>query len=198
MLIAVDIDEVLADTLNHFIFLYNQKFSTSFKKDDFYTFNWWEILGLNKEEFKEFFAKIVAQGFFSKLAVISGAEKSIKKLHKEHKLVLVTARPRIVEVDTKTWLDKYFPDIFSKVYFTREVILGPIIKDKDEVCQEIGADLIIEDEFDFAENCVEKNIPVLLLDKPWNRKHQVSPCMKRVYSWEEILNKINIINRNKK
>jgi uncharacterized HAD superfamily protein len=191
MLIAIDIDEVLADTLNHFIFLYNQKFKTSFKRDDFYTFNWWEVLGLTKEEFKKVFTQIVGQGFFSELATIAGAKEGVKRLQKKHELAVVTSRPRIVSAATKAWLDKHFPDVFSKVYFTREVILGPNIKDKDEICQEIGADLIIEDEFEFAEDCAQENILVLLFDNPWNREFKIPSYMTRVYSWENILNKIN-------
>jgi len=191
MLIAIDIDEVLADTLNHFIFLYNQKFKTSFKRDDFYTFDWCEVLGLTKEEFKKVFTQIVGQGFFSELATITGAKEGVKKLQKKHKLVVVTGRPKIVSATTSAWLDKHFPDVFSKVYFTSEVLLGSNIKDKDEICQEIGANLIIEDDLDTAKDCVKNDILALLFDKPWNRKLRASSYIKRVYSWEDILNKIN-------
>jgi uncharacterized HAD superfamily protein len=197
MIIAVDIDEVLADTLNHFIFLYNQKFKTSFQRDDFYNFNWWEILGLAREEFVEIFTRMVTQGFFSELAVIAGARKGIRSLQEKYQLVIVTGRPKIVAAETRAWLDKHFPKAFTRIYFTREVVMGPILRDKDEICQILGVDLIIEDEFDFAENCAEKNIPVLLFNKPWNRKDQVPSRITRVYSWEDILKEIKNINKNK-
>ena len=197
MLIAIDIDEVLADTLNHFIFLYNQKFKTSFKRDDFYTFDWWEVLGLEKDRFKAIYEKMVAQGFFQNIQTIKGAQDGVKELQKDYSLAIVTGRPKSMTEITKAWLAKNFAGSFSQFYFTKEVILGPNKKPKHDICQQIGAKVILEDEFEFAEDCAQGHIQVLLFDNPWNRAFKMPSYMIRVYSWEDILDKINSFSKNK-
>jgi len=48
--LAVDIDETIVYLLGHFLDYYNDKYGTDFSEDDFFSYRWWEVLGIKKEQ----------------------------------------------------------------------------------------------------------------------------------------------------
>ena len=49
-----------------------------------------------------------------------------------------------------------------------------------------GYDVAIEDSPSMATHLADRGVPVLLLDRPWNRRAQLPSGVKRVHSWGEI------------
>lgn len=50
MIIAIDVDEVLATLLNPVIDYHNDMYNTSLTREKFQSYNWWETWGGTKEE----------------------------------------------------------------------------------------------------------------------------------------------------
>lgn len=64
-------------------------------------------------------------------------------------------------------------------------------KSKAEICKEIQADILIEDNLKYAQQVAQAGIKVLLFDYPWNQSSNLNPLIIRVCGWKEALNFIN-------
>ena len=190
MLIAVDIDEVLAETVSAFVKKYNKIYQSNLKRSGFYTFDWWKVLGISFEEFKKRYEKMIEDGFFEDLKPKSGALEGVKTLEDKYALIAVTARPRSLAATTEEWLEKYFPHSFLGVEYTRKEPLSPEIESKFSICHRRNASILIEDDLEYAEDCAENGVRVLLFDAPWNQHLKETARLVRVYSWPEIVREL--------
>lgn len=191
MIIAIDLDEILADTTPALIRYHNDTYATSYAIEDFVSYEWWNVWGGTREESVRKFMDFVKSPYFQEVGPIVGSEKAIQQLKKEHILHIVTSRQLQLQQETKKWVEKYFPKMFHGLHVTNHAqwALSGRTRSKIEVCQELGTELLIEDSLVYAKECEEDEIPVLLLDYPWNRG-EIPKNTKRVYSWEEILQNI--------
>ena len=183
MIIAIDLDDVLAKSLPSFIDFHNRNYKTNLKIDDFKKFFLAEIIALSREEEMKRVELFDESRDFDEIPPMEGAQEAVSKLGKTHELVIVTSRPQKQERRTLDWVKKNFPEI-RKVLFIRQEYSGHS-KTKAEVCTEIGAEVLIEDKPDYAEQCVEKGIKVLLFDYPYNRSTE-HKNITRVKSWKEV------------
>ena len=190
MRIAIDIDDVLADTLNSFIARYGSLYGIKLKRDQFITYNWRDPLGLTHGEFSERFLSMVEDGLFDNLEPMAGAAEAVGKLKNSHDLSAVTSRPIFLAGVTEKWLEKHFGSAFGNVFYTRDVPFGPEIKSKYRICQEIKAAVLVEDYFEFAADCAANGIKVYLFDAPWNRAIAKQKNVTRVGSWPELMEKL--------
>ncbi|HLD15215.1 MAG TPA: hypothetical protein VJB94_01410 [Candidatus Nanoarchaeia archaeon] len=91
---------------------------------------------------------------------------------------------------TEQWIDRHFYGIFSDV-----ILLDNYSKhhsnhtSKFDICRIYGADTIIEDSLETAEDCSSKGMKTLLLDYPWNQNSRDARII-RVKNWDEILKQI--------
>ena len=190
MKIAIDLDEILCEFLEGLIKYYNQRFKTSYKKEDFFSYNFWEVWGGDVER-----AKKIAQDFYDsdmmdEVLPVDGAIEGFKKISQNNKKIyIITSRHFSWRSKTEKWLAKYLDGYVKEIIFTSDFYKEA--KNKDEVCKEKNIKLIIEDNFDYARECANKGIKVILLDKPWNQKLARQENITRVNSWQEILAQIN-------
>jgi uncharacterized HAD superfamily protein len=194
MIIAIDIDDVLADTLNYFINYYNNLYKKNFSRKDFYIYHWWKILGLSKEEFLKIFYQFVAENNFKKFSPMRGAQSAINRIKKEHYLIVVTGRENNLVDATEYWLNRHFPNVFQEIYYTASMLEKKMEAiSKTGACWQGGADLMIDDQFLFAKDCATSGLRTLLFDSPWNKNAVLPENMYRVKSWPEIIRKIKNI-----
>jgi uncharacterized HAD superfamily protein len=114
------------------------------------------------------------------------AIEAIRILSKHHDLHVVTGRADFLSKATEDMLTQYFPDIFQSVectnFFTKSS------RSKAQVCEELGADLLIDDHIHHAEVVAKCGIDVLLFGTyPWNAGEVSLPNIKRVASWREVV-----------
>jgi len=185
MKIAIDLDDVLALSLIDFIDFYNEKFEKKITLEDFTGFSLNESIGMPIEKERKLLEEYDASHHYDKIKPMEGAKEAIKELSENHELVIVTSRPQKREEQTRKWLENYIEGI-KEVFFIRQEYGGES-KTKGEVCKEIGAELLIEDNLDYAESCVDEGIRVLLFDYPYNQEENISPSITRVKSWKEVL-----------
>lgn len=192
--IAVDIDEVLANFVDYFIEYHNLEYETTITKDKFITFELSEIFETTVEEMNLKFRKFKDQGHNLKLEPIKGSKRGIDKLIKRgYKLHIVTSRPETIKDDTSKWVEKFFPGKFVQVHHAFNKYYEPLLQNltKAEICRKIGARVLIEDNLDLALDSSENGITVLMMDAPWNQTDSLPENVIRVKSWEEILGKID-------
>lgn len=197
MIIAVDIDDVLADTLNGFLKYYNKKYNTKFQRRDFNIYHWGDVLGLHFGDFLKIFKDYALNGNFRKLLPARGAQAAMAKLKKNHSLVVVTGRENYLIADTEYWLKRYYPGIFSGVHYTASMLEKEKGKgSKTGACWQEGVDLMIEDQYDFAKDCAADGIKTLLMECPWNRDLKLPANIIRVKSWREVLSQVNTLKNH--
>lgn len=185
MIIAVDLDDVLASSLAKFIEFHNKHYKTKLKIDNWDKYYLSDIIDLSREEELERVKHFESSKHFEEIKPIKGADKAIAHLSKKHKLVIITARPKSKEKETKTWLSKHIPEI-KEVKFTH-ITHHIHHKTKLELCKEIGAEMIIEDNLNNAKMCAKAGIKAILFDYPYNQTKEKNPLITRVKSWDEVL-----------
>jgi len=197
MLIAIDIDEVLSNTVVNFINFYNKEYKKDYIRTDFYHYLWWEVVGISEQEFLKVHEKFRKSSYYSSMKPVKGSKDGINELKKEHELELVTSRPVFMKEMTEKWLKKYFPNIFNKIHFAANNTFSSPGPTKGEICLEIKADLLIEDQLDYCEECLHNGTRVFLYDCPWNQHIEEQKKLTRVYNWPEVVKRIKNNDYNK-
>jgi len=204
MLIAVDLDDVQADSVPAFNKYHNEKYGTNFIFEDI--IHPWNLWGKTKEEAFTKFLDFYDSDYFNRMKPVEGAQTAIEILSKEHKLITVTSRPEKAKRQSLNFISYYFPARFYDIYFTSEVeqvvnMDSGKLK-KNEICRKLNVDLMIEDMAGYALACAESGITAFLFAKPWNKDYIPHEKIIRVKGWEEILERLrydNIkINQNTK
>lgn len=191
MRIAIDIDEVLAETLEAFLDYHNKKYKTSFCKEQFYTYDWWEIMNISVKKILDRFYDFIKTDHGSNIVPVEGAVETIKYLSKNNKLSLITGRPKKIFKETHDWINRYFPKCIEEIHFTGDYV-NPIKNiTKGNICKQINASFIIEDVPRYSENCAQAGVDVFLFDRPWNQGVEQNDKIRRVYSWKDIASKLD-------
>lgn len=120
---------------------------------------------------------------------LEGAKEALEGIGQDHKLIVMTARPRGARKATEAWLEKQLPGVFDEVYLLGNVYEKDLdyVQTKAEKCVELGVDLLIDDFPKFAQDVVEIGTPVLLFGNyDWNRHiHDEFP---HAYRWDDVPN----------
>ncbi len=196
MTIAIDIDEVLADTITVFLKYHNDTYGTSFGYPDMLSNDWRISLNLNTSELTERITAFDSAGHIHTVPPVSGAVEAVKRLASKHKLIALTSRWGMAVQATKPWIENNFSNLISEVHFssnpfvTSDLHLGK--KDKGQICKDLSVKLIIEDSVSFAKQCSDAGVPVILLDRPWN-KEVSGPKISRAYEWGEVPQMVSTI-----
>ena len=194
--IAIDIDDVLAANAEGFVEFSNQRWGTHLKPDD-YTEHWAEMWGVDFEEVEKRRNIIVKERLFLNHRLFEEAHSVLKKLAKNYKLVVVSFRGPRVQADTIDWINQSFDGIFSEVHFAkiwdRPIhILEQLKMTKAEVCREIGADYLVDDQPKHCLAAAEAGITALLFgDYKWTRVNNLPKNVIKVRNWPAVLEYFN-------
>ena len=186
MKIAVDCDEVLAGLLEKFIMFHNREYGTSLSRKDFHSYYLRGIIGITFDEEKKRFSHFLRTDYFRSIQPILHAKETLGNLRgMGFEMEVVTSRPPEMIDSTHDWIWMHYKGIFSKVHFSENHALRTGGKTKGEICHEIGADFMIEDDLKYIPDITLRGIKVLLYDAPWNRNYQQENVV-RVNSWKDI------------
>ncbi len=185
MKIGIDLDDVLADSLPHYVQALNRRFGLSIDLADAA----WRIFDrfprIPRREAHSFFSELIEDGFFSSRPLLPGAKEAVESLAEEgHRLFIVTGRATRDAATTREWLEQ----VGLLRHFNAVVHNGmePVSRYKSVVASRLQLDLFIEDELAVATAVAESATPVLLFDRPWNQG-ALPDTMQRVRSWTEVL-----------
>lgn len=176
MKIAIDIDEVLADLLQDLLDFHKEKHGHTKERSIFTGYHWEDHLPtLGHDIFKE-----LMNNHPMRVTPIPGAKEVVSKMKDP---IAVTARWRQYSQPTKQWIKEHFPNI-KEIHHINCEIEGRLIE-KGDLLKQLGCTLFIEDQLDYAKTALKLNIPVILMDAPWNQNY-THPLLTRVKSWQEI------------
>ena len=165
-IIAVDIDDVLADSTESIRQLVNDKLGVSLTKDHYkvegeywgYYERVWQAHGIGNQLSYDVLGEEMSldQGH---VPLLPGASFALAELSKKFKLVLLTSRDEAWKKATERWVKSHFGDLFDKVFFTEA---GGVKKTKGELCDEIGAKWLIDDNVEHCKSALANNVMAVL------------------------------------
>lgn len=195
MKIGVDLDEVLADFLSALIMFHNYKNGTSFRRDHFHSYKVYEIWGGTYDDTIKEIYEFYETKYFDDIKPIPGSIENIEVLSRNNDLVVITSRQNDISQKTLNWIDRYFKNGFSGIFFTNDNSRHGDIINKSQICINSGVDFMIEDYLIYAAECAKSVKKVFLLDSPWNKTDELPKNISRVYSWSEITEDLLEMNR---
>ena len=186
MKIAVDFDDILLDCNSSLALFHNNRYGTSYCRDDIRSWHLEKTWGCTYEEM----VKRVNEWYFSDehggSVPMPGSQEAVVSLARNHELHIVTSRPEQIRDRTEEWLRRHFPKMFSGTHFTGHFWNGA--KNKSDVCRQLGVALLIEDSPLHAQNVASAHIPVLLMDSPWNQELDADgQKIIRIKKWQDVL-----------
>ena len=190
MKIGIDLDEVLAELLSAVIEYHNFAYKTAFTKNQFRSHLYWKTLDGTKDEVIRKVRDFYKTDYFKNVKPVAGAIKALPILKQDNDLFIITARPNEILEDTKEWVDRYFPNLFSGIYLANHFPQSGASIAKSQICDELEIEVMIEDSIESALDCAGLKRRVLLFDCPWNQQAELPSGISRVLSWKEILKTI--------
>lgn len=192
MKIGIDLDDVLADSLPHYLRAFNKRFGLEVELAD----GAWRIADrfphIPRQEADDFFTELIDDGFFSSRSLMPYAKEAVETLTDDgHYLYIITGRTPRDERITMDWLTRVgvLSHFEAVMHRTRE----PVGHHKSSAASELQLDLFIEDELAVALAVSETATPVLLFDQPWNQG-PLPDNVHRIGSWGEALTRIAELN----
>lgn len=166
--IAVDMDEVITDTLGKQLCLYNQRYGTSASRKDLHGKN---LVDIAPAQHKEWLVSMLHEpGFFADLEPIPGSLEGMAKLCAQHDVFIASAATQFPNSfnEKLAWLKLYLP----------QIPLNHIIFCGDKSI--LNVDYLIDDSAYHFEGLRGVG---LLFDAPHNREKN---GYFRVHRWEEV------------
>jgi len=188
--IAVDIDEVLANFVPSLVEFHNQHYNTTLTIDDFSSYFYHDVWGGSIDESNEKMMNFYRSPFFKKITPIPNAKEVLLSLKNNFDLHIVTARPLHQEHETRNWINTHYKGIFKSIQFGNHFVSNGNSRSKPSMCRDINAFLLIDDSYVYAKQCVESEINVILFgDYPWNSfvAHESIP---RAKDWTTVHEKV--------
>lgn len=166
--IAFDLDDVLADSTEFWRVEINKRTNQNLSKEHYrvpgaywqYYENVWRthkidhlisIPDIDEQMTKD---QSGIQAYADSLQVL-------KQLSEIYSLLVVTARNSDQRQETEKWLNTNFPDIFKNIYFA-DGQHGLKKKNKGEICKEIGASWLIDDNPSHCKDALDEGISVVV------------------------------------
>jgi predicted amidohydrolase len=171
--IAVDIDEVLADFIPALALFHNDTWGSSFSAQHFDSYEFHDVWGGTREEcnvkMTSFFESV---HFREKIYPVPLAKECLQQLKEDTgvELHIVTSRQHAIADATREWIAKHYEGIFEELHFGNHYSSVGKKRSKPEMCKEIGALAIIDDSQTYAGQCAQEGIPCVLFgDYAWNK-----------------------------
>lgn len=183
MKIALDIDNVLAETFKSFLEFYKDRFK-EISLEDIQDEYFWTLISVSKGDFLYLFKDFYKQ---NKIDVVENSPKGMEYLSTKHELVFITSRSPELKEKTLVYLKNNFGITAPKILFSQ--YHGEDMMSKEEFCVLEKVDLLIEDSMFHSISCADKGILVFLLDRPWN-KTASHERITRCKDWAEIIENV--------
>lgn len=191
-IIAVDIDDVLALFAQGFAKFSNRRWGGSHRAED-YTEAWADFWNVSLEEAVKRSDEYHESSVISEFAHVVEAVPVLEELAKTYTLIVVTSRRKVLKPMTDAWIDTYFPGIFSAVHFAgiwdnhEQSIERRLKQSKADLCKELGASYLIDDQLKHCLGAIVAGITPLLFGN--NLSHYTQPipdAIIRVQDWEAV------------
>lgn len=191
--IAIDIDDVIADTNEAMRAWTNSKSNKELTATDFnikgdywgYYERVWAMHDLTLQ-FDDFQSEMIADQI--DVPVLAGASFAIEELQKRFHIVLITSRYPELEPTTRRWMQAHLRgDI--KLYFAKNDKKNSG-RSKGELCKELGAFLLIDDNVEHVQSAVDGGIEAILFGT-YGWQPRLPEGVTRCADWPAVLEYLN-------
>lgn len=187
--IAVDVDDVLADSAAAFVAFSNQRWGTNLTVDD-YQDHWGDMWQLDHEATEARAQVWRTAGLIRQYAHKEAAADVLRQLQPDYRLIITTARPKIMEADTLAWLDEHYNGLFEDVHFANFFGSNDYLayhRTKGEMYRQLGANYVIDDQLKHCLSAAEIGLGAVIFgDYAWNRTDQPTPGVVRCLNWPAV------------
>lgn len=189
-IIAIDIDDVLADYAAGFVAFSNQRWGTNLTVDD-YDEHWGDVWKVDLEEIQRRATTIHDERLVKDLMHKSEAVPVLERLSKRFDLVIVTSRRIQNKDDTLAWLRLHYPMISTEAVtfsgFFDTIKEGSIHQTKGSIISSLGARYMIDDQLKHCLSAAERGVEALLFgDYGWNQANELPAGVTRVRDWASV------------
>ena len=192
--IAIDIDDVLANSAECLAEFSNCTWGTSLCADD-YDENFMKLFGVSEEEARCRVNVLHESGAFANYRHKDSATSALRVLKNDYRLIILTSRQEFIKDDTLAWLEKKFPGVFDEkdvyfagIYDSNDGVLRMVNRTKGNIAKELGADFLIDDQPKHCAGASELGIKAILFgDYSWNRAEVLAIGVHRAKTWDDVL-----------
>jgi hypothetical protein len=204
--VAVDVDEVLGAFLAAFCAFVNEERASApsagaaaaaalaaIAPSDFTSYHFSGALGMSDAEasaaVQRFFA---SRHFLCELAPLAGARAVLLKHAGAFRFVVVTSRSMDIADATRAWLDEHFAGCFAAPPLFGCAYGQGVRRPKSELCREIGAVMLIDDQLAYAREAAASVERIVLFGRyAWNALSPEDEAalpwnVRRVGGWAEV------------
>ena len=193
--IYVDLDDVLCRTARGFLEVLEREFGKKVAYEEIASFDLGRSFGLGPHELKRFMRLAHQPEVLLKLAPVEGAIEALAAWKMAgYELTVVTGRPPATESVSQEWLDHNqvphdalrFVDKYGRADSRYPGSFATPLRELADA----GFRLAVEDSLHTAEFLAGPlAIPVLLMERPWNRDKGVGPSdgIVRCRNWQEVM-----------
>ncbi len=185
-LVAIDWDDTLVDFNRGFVRYHNEMHGSSLSYEGIFSHLMREVYGCEEEVIAERCRVFRNSPGFSALEPMEGAAEALQLLRHRYDLDIVTNRMETLRDATIEVAERLFGNPFREFHFANGFATeaGFVKRLKSDVCRAIAPAVLIEDAVVHAKDVASLGIPVLMPDRPWNRKDTPAGVI-RVDSWEQ-------------
>ena len=189
-IIALDVDDVLADYAEGFVAFSNLRWGTNLSVDD-YDEDWAKVWKLEIEEVRKRADHLHEVSFLKDMQQKSEARPVLEHLSKRFHLIVITSRRIQAKEDTILWIRTYYPMIDAdKIHFSGffdEINQHSLGKTKGPIARELGASYLIDDQIKHCIAAAEEGMQALLFGKySWNAADSLPDGIERVADWQAV------------
>jgi uncharacterized HAD superfamily protein len=192
LIVAVDMDEVLCHFVPKLIDFHNETYKTEIKFEGFHNYAFHKVWGGTPEETTQKVNLFFESPHFKSLPRVKNSFETLLKLKDRCTFVIVTSRQTALKEITLRYVEEHFPDIFDDIMLGNHYGETGTKLSKPEMCQKVGATILIDDSLLYAQDCSKNGIKTILFGNyPWNQsKHDLHELIVRVSGWEDVESEI--------
>lgn len=149
--------------------------------------SWHKAFGGSKQESDEKLLDFYhSPNFSTKVDAVAAAQEVLKSLRKFFFFIAVTDRPRIVEKQTREWLDTHFAGVFDKLVFVDEDTGDDVIPRKKELYDDYKVKIAVGSDPNILPKAAEDvGHAVLVGSVPWAKASTASKGTHVATDWTE-------------
>lgn len=184
---ALDFDDVLFPMVENFVPQLNEKYKTNVSVDQLSSYNFSHLFKLTTQQMAAEMRAFHEQDMLE-IPPKPGVQESVARLATKSELIIVTARSSWLRKSTESYVDKYFPGMFSGV-----ILLGhkngiELTCTKGEKCKKIGATALIDDAPHNIESLEGTGIHGVLFGQyAWQHNVRVKKGHVRKRTWPKVV-----------
>jgi 5'(3')-deoxyribonucleotidase len=186
--IAFDVDEVLFPLLGAFFPYLNAIHGYGIRPEQMKTYRTEELIGGTAEELLSKMDAFMETEYYEKAEPLAGAVESLTKLHETYRLVIITARHKTFRGPTEKFIDDNFSGLFDDIRYTHTLENPGVEIPKPDICKELGASLLIDDNLHNVIACAGQGIPAILFGNyTWNQTDTLPDGVVRCMDWPAVV-----------